>query len=289
MITQPAGGERHVSLLGIIQVVSIGLMALVVVAPLILLVVASLKDDRYTIMADMGSWRAFWVEEPTLANFREIANLSGSLDYRRYLLNSMLITGVTVAAGLLVNSLAAFALVWGRLPGRGLLLALLIALYIVPHESIILPLLLVVNRLGLSDTLTAQILPWIASPLFIFLFYQFFIQVPRELVEAARVDGASLFRIYRSIFMPISYPVMATVAILLGLEMWNQYLWPLMVTQGDHARPISVAIAGFFGVDEVYWDQAMAASVLMMIPILIFYLIFQRWFLSSFLSSAVKG
>ena len=272
-----------------IRFVSVLVIALVVLSPLLLLFVASLKDDRHRIMADMGSFRAFWTPDPTLENFREILGLSGALPYGRYLLNSIVVTGLTVAGGLLVNSLAAFALAWGRLPGRRLILGALIALYIVPHESIILPLLVLVNRMGLTDTYAVQILPWMASPLFIFLFYQFFIQMPKELVEAGRMDGASFFRLYRSVFLPLSLPVMATVAILLGLDMWNQYLWPLLVTQTDRARPISVAIAAFFGTDEVFWDQAMAASVLMMIPILLFYLAFQRWFLSSFINSAVKG
>ena len=89
--------------------------------------------------------------------------------------------------------------------------------------------------------------------------------------------------------MPLSLPALATVSILMGIETWNQYLWPILITQTDYARPISVAIATFFGQDSIYWDRAMAASVLMMIPILLFYLVFQRWFISSFVGSAVKG
>lgn len=271
------------------QTASVAIIALVVISPLIVLFVASLKDDRYRIMADMGSFRAFWTAEPSLNNFREIAGLGGALPFGRYLMNSIWIMTATVLGGLVVNSLAAYALAWGRLPGRGIILGLLIALYIVPHESIIMPLVVLVNRMGLTDTFTAQILPWMASPLFIFLFYQFFIQIPKELVEAATMDGASPFRVYRAVFLPLSLPVMATVAILLGLDMWNQYLWPLLITRTDYAKPISVAIASFFGSDEIYWDNAMAASALMMIPILIFYLLFQRWFLTSFINSAVKG
>jgi multiple sugar transport system permease protein len=173
--------------------------------------------------------------------------------------------------------------------GRAAILSIVIALYVIPQESIIMPLVIMVSRAGMTDTFAVQIVPWIASPLYIFLFYQFFAQLPKELLEAAQLDGASIFRIYRSIFMPLSLPAVATVSILTGIETWNQYLWPILVTQTDYARPIAVAIATFFGQDSIYWDRAMAASVLMMIPILGLYLAFQRWFVSSFVGSAVKG
>ena len=113
--------------------------------------------------------------------------------------------------------------------------------------------------------------------------------MPRDIYDAAIVEGASPFEIYWKVFLPISLPALATVAILLGIETWNQYLWPLLVTQSDYARPISVGIAAFFGADSIYWNLAMSASVIMMAPVLAFYLMFQRWFVSSVISSGVKG
>ncbi len=273
----------------IVQSISVFVIALVIISPLFMLFIASLKDDRFQILADMGSFRAFWVDNPTLNNFREVGNFAGELAFGRYLGNSLLILGSTVSLGLIINSMAGFILAWGSLPGRALILSLIIALYVIPQESIIMPLLIIVSRAGLSDTFTAQILPFVASPLYTFLFYQFFAQLPNELFEAASVDGASIFRTWWSIFMPLSLPALATVSILMGIETWNQYLWPILITQTDYARPISVAIATFFGQDSIFWDRAMAASVLMMIPILVFYLAFQRWFISSFVGSAVKG
>lgn len=279
----PVNGYR------VVQAVAVFVIALVVISPLFMLLIASLKDDRFQILADMGSFRAFWVDHPTLNNFREVGNFAGQLAFGRYLGNSLLILASTVSLGLIVNSMAGFILAWGSLPGRALILSLIIALYVIPQESIIMPLLIIVSRAGFSDTFTAQILPFVASPLYTFLFYQFFAQLPKELYEAASMDGASIFRTWWSIFMPLSLPALATVSILMGIETWNQYLWPILITQTDYARPISVAIATFFGQDSIYWDRAMAASVLMMIPILVFYLAFQRWFISSFVGSAVKG
>ena len=274
--------------LGLLQVVAVGIIAFVIVSPLILLVVASLKPDRFQILQDMGSFRAFVVSNPTWRNFSDVLTLDGPLPFGRYLLNSLFILAMTVGLGIFVNSAAAFVLAWGRLPGLWLILGLLIALYIVPQESIVLPLLMIVNKIGLGDTFTAQILPWIASPLYIFLFYQFFRQVPKDMIDAARMDGAGPLRIYWSLFLPLSLPVMATTAILLGIDTWNQYLWPLMVTQTNYARPISVGIASFFGADSIFWNDAMAASVVMMTPVLLLYVVFQRWFVASVMGSAVK-
>ncbi|MBB4171845.1 carbohydrate ABC transporter permease [Rhizobium sp. BK538] len=284
----PAERSGKISL-RIVQTAAIFFIALIVISPLFMLLIASLKDDRFQILADMGSFRAFWVSNPTLSNFNEIAHFSGELAYGRYLFNSLVILAVTVASGLVVNSMAGFILAWGSLRGKAVLLSLVVALYVIPQESIIMPLVVMMSRAGLTDTFAVQILPWVASPLYIFLFYQFFAQLPKELYEAAEIDGASIFRIYRSIYLPLSLPALATVSILMGIESWNQYLWPTLVTQTDYARPISVAIATFFGQDSIYWDRAMAASVLMMIPILALYLAFQRWFVSSFVGSAVKG
>jgi len=290
MTAIPAAGRAGASdKLPIVKVASVGLIALVVVSPLFLLLFASLKPDRFQILAEMGSFKAFWVTNPSLKNYSDIITFSGPLPFGRYLVNSMIILAATVTGGIFLNSMAAFILAWGRLPGRAIVLTLLIGLYIVPQESIVLPLLSIVNKVGFSDTLIVQILPWMASPLYIFLLYQFFIQVPRDIYDAAVVDGASPFMIYARVFLPISLPALATVAILLGIETWNQYLWPLMATQTDRARPISVGIAAFFGADSIYWNYAMAASVMMMAPVLAFYLAFQKWFVSSVISSAVKG
>jgi multiple sugar transport system permease protein len=282
-----SSGGKHA--LRIIQSISVLIIALVIVSPLFMLLVASLKDDRFQILADMGSFKAFWVTNPTLNNYVEVGGMSGDLAFGRYLINSLFILACTVGAGLVINSMAGFVLAWGRVPGKGALVALVIALYVIPQESIIMPLLIMVSRAGLTDTFSVQILPWVASPLYIFLFYQFFAQLPKELYEAAEIDGASPFRIYRSVFMPLSLPAMATTSILMGIESWNQYLWPVLVTQTAYARPIAVAIGTFFGQDSIFWDRAMAASVLMMLPILAFYIVFQRWFVSSFIGSAVKG
>jgi multiple sugar transport system permease protein len=145
------------------------------------------------------------------------------------------------------------------------------------------------TQVGWVDTLRAQIVPFIAHPFSIFLFYQFFAAIPKDLDEAAYVDGASRWRIYWSIIMPLSLPTIATVAILQSLEYWNAYLWPTMVSRSSETRPVSLALAQFFGTPPPIWGDVMAFSVLMSLPILIIYLAFQRWFIQSAIGSGIKG
>ena len=184
--------------------------------------------------------------------------------------------------------MGAYALLRGKFKINRWLIFVILGLYIIPLETIMLPMLFEAIKLGLVDTYMIQIIPFIAHPLFIFLCYQSFKAIPESISEAACIDGASFWQIYRNMYIPLSVPTIVSIAILQGMETWNQYLWPLLVTQSDSVRPMTVAIANFFGQDTIYWDRAFAASVLMMLPVLAFFLFFQRYFLASVASSAVK-
>ena len=133
-----------------------------------------------------------------------------------------------------------------------------------------------------------QIVPCVANAFSIYLFYQYFDSIPKELDEAARVDGAGWFRIYRSIVMPLSGPAVATVAILTFLPAWNQYLWPLMVVQTESLRPVMVGI-DYFKQLKVAWGQIMAYATIITVPVLALFVAFQRAFINSIASSGVKG
>ena len=261
---------------------------MLVIAPVAVMVAASLKDGAVAVVAEFSSWRALWAADPTLANYGAV--LAGTVvPFLRVMLNTVIIVTAIVAAGVLVNSACAYGLARFGLPGRAAILSAIIALIILPLESIAVPLLLLVNRMGITDTYLVQILPFIAHPFSIFLFYQFVTQIPRDLDEAALMDEASPARIWWSIILPLSAPVIATVAILQGLEYWNSFLWPLMVTRSDDVRPISVAVAIYFERDPKAWGEIMAFSVLASLPIVLAYLWFQRLFIASAMSSAVKG
>jgi multiple sugar transport system permease protein len=261
-----------------------------VLAPLFLMFATSLKGDENQILRDLGNANAFVVSpaEMSLENFREVLG-NTTFPVLRYMLNSGIIVVSIVVVGIFVNSLAAFALARMQFKGRNLVIAVVIALIIIPMESLAIPLLLMMAEVGWVDTYQAQIVPFIAHPFSIFLFYQFFATLPKDLDEAAYVAGASKLRTYWSVIMPLSLPTIATVAILQSLEYWNAYLWPLMVTRGSGVRPVSLALAQFFGTPPPIWGDIMAFSVLMSLPILAVYFAFQRWFIQSTVGAGVKG
>jgi len=271
------------------------LLALVFGLPLVFMIVSSFKPDLQ-IFADLNGIQAFLpVGDLTLDNY---TGVFARVPFAQFLLNSVMISAITVVVGLFVNSMAAFALSRMRLPGRRVLLGVILATLIVPFEVVALPLLWWVNQLpyfdgtefvqGWLDTYAVQIVPFIANAFSIFLFYQYFDSIPRELDEAARVDGAGWFRIYRSIVMPLSGPAIATAVILTFLPAWNQYLWPLMVTQSESVRPVMVGI-DYFKQLNVSWGQIMAYASIITVPVLALFIAFQRSFVNSIAASGVKG
>lgn len=272
-----------------LMVLALALLAFVL-APLMLMLATSLKADEQQILVDFGNWRAFWVSpaDMSLENFRQVLGDTTS-PVLRYLGNSAIIVFSIVFFGVFVNSMAAYALARISFKGRNFVVMAVISLIIIPVEALAVPMLLMMNEVGWVDTYQAQIVPFIAHPFSIFLFYQFFAKIPKDYDEAAYLDGASHFKIYSQIIMPLSLPAIATVAILQSLEYWNSFLWPLMVTRGADVRPVSLALAQFFGTPPPIWGDVMAFSVIMSAPVLLVYLLFQRWFIQSAMGSGVKG
>lgn len=279
--------KRSERLLLIIVAIAV---AAFVLAPLFLMFATSLKPDENQILRDLGNANAFWVnpQDMSLKNFDAVLS-NTTFPILRYLLNSTVIVVSIVVVGIFVNSLAAFALARMQFKGRNISIAVIVALIIIPMESLAIPLLLMMASINWVDTYQAQIVPFIAHPFSIFLFYQFFAMIPKDLDEAAYVAGASKLRTYWTIIMPLSLPTIATVAILQSLEYWNAYLWPLMVTRSSDVRPVSLALAQFFSTPPPQWGNIMAFSVLMSLPILIVYFAFQRWFIQSTIGSGIKG
>lgn len=271
------------------------LVALIFVLPLLFMVMSSFKPDLQ-LLADTSSLRAFLpVGDVSLQNYRAAFDRA---PVRLFVFNSVLVTGITVALSLVVCSLAAFSFVYLNWRGRGPILSIILATLIVPFETIAIPLLLIVSKLpwiGLDgvewtwlNSYRVQIIPWIADGLTVFLFVQYFKDLPGELVEASRVEGASWLQIYWRVIMPLSGPVIATAAILKFLIMYNQYLWPLIVVQQEQYRPVMVGLQYFFQLD-VAWGEVMAYLTLITLPVLAFYLVLQRAFIASIASTGVKG
>lgn len=279
----------------VIRYLLMTLLGVVFFFPILFMVVSSFKPDLQ-ILQDTSSLRAFLpVGELSFQNYVEAFERAPT---ERFIFNSLLVTSITVILGLMVNSMAAFALSILRWRGQGVVLSIIIATFIVPFETIAIPLLLLVSRLpwigadgivfGWLNSYHVQIIPFIANAFSIFLFVQFFKSLPFELVEAARIDGAGWFQIYRRIIIPVSGPVFATVAILTFLPMWNQYLWPIMVVQQEEYRPVMVGLQYFFQLN-VAWGEIMAYLSTITVPVLVLFLALQRAFIESIASSGIKG
>ncbi|MEM9564800.1 MAG: carbohydrate ABC transporter permease [Actinomycetota bacterium] len=266
----------------------VGMIALSVffVFPVVAMVVLSLQPNETQILADQRTIWAFIPRALSLENYRDIFGREG---VSRALFNSVLITVLTVGLGLIVNSMCAYSLARLNWRGRSIILGAIVALMIVPFQSVSVPLLLIVNRLGWLDTYHVQIIPFVANPFFIFLFYQSFIGLPGEIEEAALIDGAGRWTIYRRIVVPLSRPAFATVGILQALFVWGSFFWPLMVTRGPEVRPLPVAMQVLFVDPQVPFGDVFAFAAVMTIPVLALYLIFQKWFVQSVASSGLKG
>lgn len=276
-----------------------GVLGIVFAAPLLFMFASSFKRDD-AIFANPASWSAFVPDAGwSLANYAAIFERS---NLPLFLLNSTIIAACIVAGGVLVNSMLAFSLSRMRWRGRRAVLAMVVALMIIPFEVIAIPLLSLVARLpwpgieqgalawhtGWFNSLHVQIIPFLANAFCVFLFYQFFQDIPRELDEAARMDGAGPWTLFFRIILPNSRPVIATAAIVLFIAAWNQYLWPIMVVQGEAARPVQPGIQQFFGRSNS-WGQIMAYASVVTLPVLAVFLAFQRQFVASVAGSGIKG
>ncbi|MBD8064797.1 carbohydrate ABC transporter permease [Devosia sp. PTR5] len=271
------------------------LVGAVFIFPIIFMVVSSLKPDGQ-LLRDTASIRAFLpVGDISLDNyFAAFKRAPVGL----FVFNSLLVTGITVIGSLFLCSMAAFAFAFLEFKGKEIVLSLIIATLIIPFETIAVPMLMVVNSLpsigpdgltwGWLNSYQVQIVPFLADALTIFLFVQYFRDLPKELIEAARLDGARWFQVYSLVIVPISGPVFATAAILKFLAMYNQYLWPLMVTQSEQFRPVMVGLQYFFQLNTA-WGEVMAYLSLITLPVLAFYLFLQRAFIASIASTGIKG
>ncbi len=280
------------------------LLAIVFAFPIVFMMVSSLKPS-IQILRDSSSLMAFLpVGDISIINYYKAFQRA---PISVFVFNSLMVTAVTMALGLLINSMAGFALASMRWKGQQIVLSVIIATLIMPFETIAVPLLMVVSKLpwigleglnyGWLNSLHVQIIPFIVDAFSIFLFVQFFKALPYELIEAARIDGAGWFRIYAQVIVPISGPVFATVAILRGLFMWNQYLWPSMVVQSTQYRPVMVGLGYFWqltssnvaGEGILPWGEMMAYLTVITVPIIILFVALQRAFVESIATTGIKG
>lgn len=220
-------------------------------------------------------------------NSRFTAN--NSLGYIRVMINSIVIAVVYTSLATLISSMAGYAFAKFRFRGKAILFSIIIATMTIPYSIVVIPqFLLVARELGLSNTYAAAILPALANTLGIFFMRQSLSALPDELLDAARVDGANEFRIFFQIVLPMSLPSMAAIAIVLFLNQWNDYLWPLLVLTDSSSYTIPVALGTLVGLTNISWGGIMIGTSLATIPFLIMFLFLQRYFIAGISAGAIK-
>jgi multiple sugar transport system permease protein len=222
---------------------------------------------------------------PTLAHYRD---LFGRLALGRYALNSAFVAVVTTAGALMINASAGYAFAKLRFRGRDRTFRVLAAGLAIPVQVAMLPLFLLIKSLGLVNNYGGVIIPGLSSIFGIFLVRQYALAIPDDLLDAARIDGASEFRVFRSIVLPTIRPVLATLALWTFLATWNDFMWPLIVLSDDRKYTLPVALAGLVGEHAQDVELMMAGAVITVVPVLVLFLLLQRYFVEGVTEGSVK-
>lgn len=224
--------------------------------------------------------------EPTLANYR---HLFGSTNILRYTFNTATITLGVSAVVIVFGSMAGYAFAKLRFPGRNVIFYGLLAGLMVPFEVLIIPLFVLIVRMNLANTYAGVILPMAAGPFGVFVMRQYLLSIPDELLDAARVDGASEFVIFWRIVMPMSKPAIAALGTLIAIGAWNAFIWPLVATSREEMRVLTLAISILQLEYRGLYGTMMAAATVAFVPALAIFLAFQRYFVQGIALSGIKG
>jgi multiple sugar transport system permease protein len=261
-----------------------GLLLLIAVAtayPLAWMVTASLMPT-----GEAQSYPPhFW---PSRVTFAHYAALFERLNMARYLGNSLIIASAVTLLSLLLNSLAGYALAKLRFPGRDRLFRLLLVALMIPAQVAMIPLFLLMKELGLINSYWGVILPSAATIVGIFLIRQYALSIPDSLLDAARIDGASEWRIYRTIALPLMRPILVTLAVFTFMTTWNDFMWPLVVLIDSDLQTLPVGVAILSGEHVQDTELMMAASVVTLLPVLALFLFVQRYYVAGILAGGLK-
>ncbi len=254
-------------------------LALMTVAPLVWMVSIGFKAPNEVFQPNLVP------KAPSLANFVYVLT---EVPFLRYLANTLFVSAVVTIVALLFHSMAGYSLARLRFPGRETIFMLIFSTFLVSLPVIIVPLFILVRAFGMLNSYAGLIVPAIFNAFGIFLLRQYYLSLPREIEEAAVIDGAGYWRIYWNIILPLSRPILASLAILFFLANWNAFLWPLTVAADDRLWVVQVGIANFKSQYSAAWNYIMAASTIVAAPMLVVFVIFQRQIMESIKTSGLK-
>lgn len=226
---------------------------------------------------------------PKEISWEHYRRLFGQMNIVRYFINSIVVSVSVTVISLVFNSMAGYAFAKYRFPGKNKLFSLLLSAMVIPAQVTMLPLFLMLNRLGLINTYWGIIIPGMASIYGIFLIRQYIISIPDSLIEAARIDGASDFYIYWKIILPLAKPILVTLALFTFMGAWNDFLWPLIILTRDNMYTLPVALANLMGEHVQDTELMMAGSVITILPVLIVFLAMQKYYIRGIMLGGVKG
>jgi multiple sugar transport system permease protein len=277
------GGGRRPKL--ILSYAALGLITLVFVAPLLWMISTSFKTNPETTQ-----WPLSWIpREFSVEGYSELFNATSETPVLRWFLNSLIAATAHAVLVLVTAAPAAYALARMHFRGKGIMFGVIVSTLFIPPIILITPLYLVVDSLGWLDTLLAVIVPSAAGALGVFLLRQFFVSLPRELEEAAVLDGANRFQIFTRVILPLSKAPLATLALLSFLTNWNDFLWPVYVLFSPQNLVLPPGLSKLNGAYDTDYAVIMAGGVLASIPVLILFLIAQRYIIEGVSRSGLKG
>lgn len=255
---------------------------LLTVAPFLWMLLGSFKPEA-ELQQVPPTW---WPQTPTLENYRELFD---RLDFPRFFANSVLVAVAVTAGNLVFCSMVGYALAKLDFAGKRVLFALVLGMLMVPGVVTFVPLFVLVSNLGLVNTYPGLIMPFLVTPLGVFLMRQFIAGLPDELIEAARIDGAGEWRIFSRVILPLCGPPLATLGILTFLHSWNNFLWPLVVAQSEDKYTLPVALALYsVGQNATQYGLLMAGAVVIIIPVVALFIALQRYFVQSVATTGIK-
>lgn len=279
-----AGYRRPIPLRRIVVLAVLVLGALVMLLPFLWLVSTSLKETRQIFL-----YPPQWIPNPV--RWQNYPEALTQLPFARYTLNTLVITFFTMIGVLLTSSLAGYGFARMRFPGRDTIFMVLLSTLMLPYVVILIPQYIMFRYLGWIDTYLPLTVPfWFGGGIFnIFLLRQFFRTIPVELGEAARIDGAGELRIYAQIFIPLAGPALAVVAIFTFINTWNDFLGPLIYLSSQDKFTIALGLSAFKGLYATRWEYLMAASTVMILPIVVLFFLTQRYFVQGIVMTGTKG
>ena len=277
-------------LFGILSGLFVALLAAGILFPLVM-----------TLSVSLQTMNEIYAPEPVVIpqklNFSNYARAMNSGDWALYFKNSFLITLITVAISLVINSMSGY--VFARIPfrGRNTLFMLILLGMMVPTQVTLIPVFSLLRRInllgngssGLINTYPGLILPYIAGSFGVFMCRQFYVSFPKELDDAAMIDGCSRFKTFLRIFVPLSGPLFASLGVIKFTGTWNEYTWPLVATSGEKLKTVQLALTSFRDEGEIYWNLLMAATLVVSLPIYVVFFFAQKHFVKGLLAGSVKS